>query len=319
MASMLFSAKALAIQKIDPQKCQNQNNPVQAISSDGEQIQIAAGPTPEDPRKKISDINKDDALEGMWPKASSNALSSVQTFVCGDITASAVLACDGKTIVTNAHNVRNFYRNGQLRWKADDSKECFFAVEKPDKKYVLYEIEIPSDEEARSAMGTMYPLTVGEEGNDWAVLKLKDKVDSKLAKPAMVMSPTNASDLVHRPLVQTAAFNNDFGDQNAPPRIYNLMTAVETKASHNSNFLVTNGHAEPGGSGGGIFPIEDNKPYLSAISFGRFGPGEEANVSGQGSYAIPLNGKFLETLKAKTSNKNCIKELKPREQQQAAL
>src|SRR5690606_28693448 len=139
--------------------------------------------------RPMGDLNADTAVQSLSGSIKQDAFNAVQNIYCGDGAATAFLACNGTTLVTNAHAIIS--KTGQPKW-ADNSgeqeKSCEFFVENGDGSYSAYPIEALTRKELieRKQIGTTYTDVEKELSKDWAVVRLKTPVPAHLAKPLRI-------------------------------------------------------------------------------------------------------------------------------------
>jgi hypothetical protein len=256
--------------------------------------------------RPIGDLGSDESVQKISGAIGKEAFSSVQNIYCGDGAATAFLACNGTTLVTNAHAIMT--TTGQPKWaenSGEGEKSCDFFVENGDGTYSAYPIQKLSRKELidNKQIGTPYTTSDRELADDWAVVKLDTPVPSNLAKPLRIGVPATRNQPIGLPMVLASArvdsLNRDPGSM--PPRGYSVCTGTRHQMVESSRLLETNCKTEPGFSGSPLSAIQRGEPLVIAVHAkgesydGKFGP-----------RAVPTEKGFLEAIRKISGDSNCV-------------
>lgn len=297
-----------------PKDCDCKNNQGAQLASAMSDIEdVARGDKYNDPRKQIAEIELDSELKKLWPEVSKMALSGVQSIYCGDSRATAFLACDGKTIVTNAHAILD--QDNRVNWdpkSRDKDKRCELYVEKPNGKYAAYKISTMSRDDLvkQERLGTIYPNTTGQEGNDWAVLSLEVPVNAEYAKPLRFAEFSNANKILGRDSIFAAASFSDFKVNGKKPRAYQVCKGLKAlPAREGGSSIETNCKSERGSSGGPLSVIQENELLVTSINSDFLRDYSKIRTT-DGSVIVPVEGKLKESILKHSDSKNCFVPLR---------
>ncbi len=263
----------------------------------------------QNPARLMREMDSDPKVQSIGGGIASSELNAVQRLYCGDGGATAFLACDGKTIVTNAHAIMT--SSGQPKWaenSGESEKSCDFFVENRDGTFSSFEVEKPSRKELIDNKNIGSPnilIDPNQIGNDWAVLKLKTSVPADIAKPLKIGRASNMNQLKGLPMVlasaRVEALSTNAGQ--VPPRGYSVCTGTNHKFVNQLRLLETNctaGNAR-GFSGSPMISPQGGKPLAVAIH--SFAADSKGTV---GPRSIPIEKDFLNSIEKISGVKDCV-------------